>query len=132
KAEIALRESEERFHTIADLSPFPISIIDQDGRYLYINRKFTEMFGYALSDIPSGKEWFMLAFPDPNYREDVIKTWMSDLQGHGVGEVRPRQFKVRCRNGEVRDILFRPVTLSDKKQYVTYEDLLEVHHLSAS
>ncbi len=124
--EKALRESEERFRTIADLSPFPIAIIDRDGAYLYINPRFTEVFGYTLEDIPSGTAWFALAFPNSDYRKEAISTWIADLASHGVGEVRPRQFTVRCRNGEERLIIFRPVTLVDGKQYVTYEDITAI------
>jgi PAS domain-containing protein len=52
-----LEESERRFHAITDLSLLPISIQETNGRYLYVNRKFTELFGYTLDDIPTTEDW---------------------------------------------------------------------------
>ena len=40
-------------------------------------------------------------------------------------EVRPRQFSVTCKDGTLREILFRPVSLDDGNQFITYEDLTE-------
>ena len=39
----------------------------------------------------------------------------------------PEIFTVRCKNGVDREIVFRPVTLSDKKQCIVYEDLTVQH-----
>ncbi len=122
-AEEALHESEQRFRDMADLSPYPIAIIDRNGEYRYINRKFTETFGYTQRDIPDGRAWFARAFPDPDYRRRVVETWKSDLARASVGEVRMREFEVRCKNGDIKPIVFRPVTLSDGNQYVSYEDM---------
>jgi PAS domain S-box-containing protein len=126
RMEEVLRESEERFHQMAELSPFPVSIIDSDGRYLYLNNKFTEVFGYTLEDIPSGKDWFQKAYPDSEYRRKVLSAWESDLKKFRRHEVRPREFRVTCKDGTVRDIIFRPVTTENGKQFVTYEDLTDL------
>ncbi len=123
RAEGALRESEERFRQTAALSPFPISIIDSDGRYLYLNKKFTEVFGYTLEDIPTGRDWFHQAYPDPKYRQQVLSAWKGDLDKSGALEGRIREFKVVCKDGTLRDIVFRPVSMDNAKQFVTYEDL---------
>ena len=57
---------------ITDLSPFPISIIDNLGNYLYLNNIFTQLFGYTLEDIPTEKNWFSMAFPDISERKEVM------------------------------------------------------------
>ncbi|MCE5250906.1 PAS domain S-box protein [bacterium] len=121
----ALRESEERFRYMTELSPFPVSIIDSTGRYIYMNKKFSEVFGYTPEDIPSGKAWFMKAFPDPEYRRNVIDTWKKDLKNIGKGKPRTRIFNIVCKDGSSREIIFRPVTMSDDNQFVTYEDITE-------
>jgi PAS domain-containing protein len=54
--------------------------------------------------------------------------WKTDLSSFGPGMVRPRRFRVRCRNGETREILFRPVTMRDGSQFVTYEDVTDRIH----
>ena len=128
RAQEALQQSEERFRQMAELSPFPISTISSQGRYLYLNKKFTEVFGYTLEDIPTGRYWFHKAYPDAKYRRKVISTWKSDLKRFSVYEVRPRQFRVTCKDGTLREIVFRPVSLDDGNQFITYEDLTEHMH----
>jgi len=128
KAEHALRAGEEQFREMAETSPFPIAIVDANGRYRYLNRKFTDMFGYTLDDVPNGRQWFDMAYPDPDQRHRAITAWKDDLSRSHPGEIRPRQFPVRCRNGESREVIFRPVTLRDGTQYITYEDVTERFH----
>lgn len=123
QAEDAVKESEERFKAMAELSPFPIAIIEGDGRYRYLNRKFNEVFGYTLQDIPDGRTWFELAYSDPESKIMAIRAWKEDLEGAETGAVRPRLFEVRCKNGEIKEILFRPVSMPDGTQFITYEDV---------
>jgi PAS domain S-box-containing protein len=125
RAEQALRASEEQFREMAATSPYPIALIDSGGRYRYLNRKFTDVFGYTLDDVPDGHRWFERAFPDPDLRTQAVTAWKDDLSAAPPGVVRPRQFPVQCRNGECREIIFRPVTLRDGSQYITYEDVTD-------
>jgi PAS domain S-box-containing protein len=122
------KESEERFRNITRFSPFPIAIIDMDGTYLFVNDKFREVFGYTPQEVRNGRDWFNLAYPDPQYRELVKKIWISDLVSADIGEARPRIFSVTCKDGTRKDILFRPVTMDDKSQFIVYEDVTEREH----
>ncbi|TAJ44448.1 PAS domain S-box protein [Methanofollis fontis] len=121
-----LRLSEERFRNVINLSPLPISLIDRKGRYIYLNRKFTEVFGYTRQDLPDDRAWFMQAFPDPEIRETAINLWKQDRNRADGGEAIPRTFTVRCGDGTEKVILFRPVMLADGMHYVTYEDMTEM------
>ncbi|MEK7826696.1 MAG: HD domain-containing phosphohydrolase [Thermodesulfobacteriota bacterium] len=125
RAEEALRESEERFKTLSDKTPLGMCLIDIDGRYEYVNPAFVKIFGYDLSDIPTGKEWFRTAYPDPEYRREVIADWKEDLSSYSKLEIRPRTYEVRCKGGAFRTIMFRPVTLPTGKQLIIYEDITE-------
>jgi PAS domain S-box-containing protein len=124
-AEEAMRESEERFRTLVANAPIGLSVIAKDGTYEYVNPKFIEMFGYTREDISTGNEWFEKAYPDPAYRRKAASCWVEDIKGGEVGETRPRVFTVTCKNASKREILFRPVTLSDGRQLITYEDITE-------
>ncbi|MDG6256697.1 MAG: PAS domain S-box protein [Methanomicrobiaceae archaeon] len=127
--EHALVESEERFRRLAEHSPFPISIIDASGRYLFLSKMFVETFGYTLEDIPSGSAWFSRAYPDPDIRHAAIQTWKEDIAKSGVGMPRPRTFPVTCKDGNVRYILFRPITMQDGNQFIFYQDISQSHRL---
>jgi PAS domain S-box-containing protein len=125
QTEERLRRSERRFRDLVDSSPIPSAVIESDGRYTYINRAFTDLFGYTLADIPTGKDWLRLAFPEEAQRREAIAAWKTDRELAGPGRPRPRTFPVRCRDGTEKVILFRPVELSDGTEYVTYEDITE-------
>jgi two-component system cell cycle sensor histidine kinase/response regulator CckA len=128
-AEKALWQEEEKFRTFVEQSPFGISIIDESGNYKYINPKFIEIFGYTLEDIPTGKEWFKKAFPDSEYRHQLISIWINDLKKSNFGESRHRTFKVICKDGSEKIIYFKPVTLETGNQFVIYEDITNQEQL---
>jgi len=48
RAEVALRESEERFRTMADSSPLMVWVVDAQGRFEFVNRTVLECFGTTL------------------------------------------------------------------------------------
>jgi diguanylate cyclase (GGDEF)-like protein/PAS domain S-box-containing protein len=122
-AEKGLKTEKEKFQVLAEEIPLGVSIIGEDGHYKYINSKFTEIFGYTLEDIPTGREWFLRAYPDEEYRKHVISTWISDLKKAKRGESRPRTFTARCGNGSDKVIYFRPVAMESGDQCIIYEDI---------
>jgi PAS domain S-box-containing protein len=125
QAEKALRESEERFRILVEDSPLGISLIGKDGYYKYINPRFVEMFGYTLKDIPTGRVWFSKAYPDEEYRHQVISKWITDLEKFKHGEFRAQIFNVTCKDGSEKIIHFRPVTMETGDQFLIHEDITE-------
>ena len=123
QAEEALRGEQEKFQILVDESPLGVSLIGRDGCYKYLNPKFIEMFGYTLEDLPTGRDWFQLAYPDINYRTLVLKTWLADLKNLPVGAARPRTYRVTCKNSMEKEVLFLPVTMSTGDQFVTYQEV---------
>jgi PAS domain S-box-containing protein len=125
RAEEALLKSEEKYRTLVEQSPLGISLVGKSGNYKYVNPKFIEMFGYTLEDIPTGRQWFAKAYPDPQYRDQVIASWVADLKVSKIGAARPRTYTVTCKDGSEMVIHFRPVTLETGDQFLIYEDITE-------
>ncbi|MEW6386455.1 MAG: PAS domain S-box protein [Thermodesulfobacteriota bacterium] len=125
RAEAELFREKEKYRLLAEKSPLGVAIIGADGTYKYINSKFTELFGYRLEDVPTGKIWFAKAFPDAKYRQQSIAIWKKDLEGGKVGEGLARTFTVTCKDGSEKIITFRPVTLETGEQLVIYQDITE-------
>ena len=67
-------------------------MIAHDGKYEYVNHMFTELFGYGPDDVPSGREWFKLAFPDPEHRKEAISAWIEDMKDLGRGATTASHF----------------------------------------
>ena len=124
-AEDALKAEKQRFQSLGENSPFGMVMIQPDGSFSYANPKFKEMFGYDLSDVPTGRDWFRKAFPDPDYKHEVMSTWMEDVKGSALGETRPRLFSVSCKDGSEKIVHFRPVKLDSGEDLMTCEDITE-------
>lgn len=120
-----LHIEEQKRRNFAENAPFGIALIDLDGTFSYINPKFKDLFGYDLSDIPCGREWFRKAYPDPVYRHDAISAWIDDLMGSKPGEKRPRTFTVTCKDDTKKTIRFVAVQQHDGGDLISCEDITE-------
>jgi PAS domain S-box-containing protein/putative nucleotidyltransferase with HDIG domain len=107
-----LDEQREMFHTILENELSGVALIESSGKYLYVNPEFTRITGYTIEDIPTGREFFRRAYPDPEYRKRVIMAWKDDLRAMGPGI--DHQFQVTCEDGQVKDVEFRTTYLKDK------------------
>lgn len=124
-AEELMRMERDRFRTLAESAPFGIILINREGKFEYINPKFKELFGYELQEVPTNREWFRKAFPDPKVRREVISTWVSYLESTKPGEKVPKTLSTTCKDGSEKMIHFIPVRLATGEYIVTLEDVTE-------
>jgi PAS domain S-box-containing protein len=122
-AEEAVRAERNRFQTLSESAPFGIAVVQNNGVFSYVNPKFQEIFGYTLSDVPSRREWFRRAYPDPHYRRQVIAMWMTDARNANPGQRVPRTFVTTCKDGAEKTINFIPVRLVTGEYLISYEDI---------
>jgi diguanylate cyclase (GGDEF)-like protein/PAS domain S-box-containing protein len=121
QAEILLKSERETFYGILQKAPYGVALIGKDGQYLFINPEFTAITGYSLEDISSGKEWFVKAYPDKNYRKFVVDEWKKDIQARGVNKA----FNVYCKDGAIKEIEFRSALLDDGRAFTILLDITE-------
>ncbi len=103
-----LQESEARLRAIIDTSPVAMAANDAEHKVTFLNRKFVELFGYTVEDIPTLAEWWSKAYPDPEYRQRAQQLWTEAVEKarrEGCDLVLP-DFQVRCRDGGVREVRF--------------------------
>lgn len=131
-AEDAMRESEARFRYMAEIMPFPVSLISPAGRYEYVNPMFVEVFGYTLEDVPTGRDWLIKAYPNEEERKKALSVWLQDIRKSEDYQVRPRTFTVVCKDGSSKKILFRPMTMKGGMQFIVYEDITERERAEAA
>jgi PAS domain S-box-containing protein len=99
QTERELHESEQRLQALMDAAPIAISWAGLEGKIKYCNRKFSELFGYALEDIYVVAEWRRLAYPDPAYRETIPSLVEAHKQGK---ELAPFEAVITCKDGSQR------------------------------
>ena len=102
----ALRKSEEHFRRLTEQSPVPIAISNERGEIEYVNEQFVRTFGYTRDDIPNIDAWFVLAYPDPEYRREVQERWERSVEtairSHSV--ISPHEYRVSCKDGTIRTV----------------------------
>jgi PAS domain S-box-containing protein len=102
RAEKALRESERRFRLLVESSPLPIGFTSPDGRVLFVNHRFTEVFGYSQDDLPTLDAWYVAAYPRAEYRSWVRESWETLLATGAALSHRSLEFEVTCKDGSIR------------------------------
>jgi len=130
RAEEELREKEERLQALMDSSPIGISWSDTEGNIEYINRKFHELFGYTIDDIPTVDEWRRLAYPDPAYRKTVpslVAMLAEAKKGKDEAtpvEVTPIEVTPTCKDGSTRWVEYTGAFASNRILAI-YKDITE-------
>ncbi|KAB2869419.1 MAG: PAS domain S-box protein [Bacteroidales bacterium] len=69
--ENALKESEELFRTAIEFMPNSVAITDVDGRYITVNRSFTNDTGYVAQDVLGKSQEEVNLHVDPALREEI-------------------------------------------------------------
>ncbi len=75
--------SEDTLQKILDFLPYPFLVSESKGGAqlnAYVNKKFLEEIGYTLQEIPTINDWFQIAYPDADYREQVEEKWYELLR----------------------------------------------------
>lgn len=124
EAETALNRSRESFKEMIDRSPLPIVVIDVDDNIIYNNAECFRVFGFLRKEITDINLWWENAYPDPQYRQAVIDDWYSDYKNSQKRREMfgPKEYKVTCSDGSVKDIEFHVVPVGEKS-FVIMNDM---------
>ncbi len=127
QAELALRDSEEKFRQLVKKTPLPLCFVNREGNVGYLNDRFFEVFGYTREDLPTIAEWWRLAYPDVTYRQWVRDQWESAC-GRAISDgkdiIEAGEYKVTCKNGEMRTVLISGIIMEDNF-LITFTDITE-------
>ncbi len=118
-----LRKERETFFPILHKAPYGIALIDNDGKFIYINPAFTNITGYTLEDISSGKDWFHVASPILEYRQEIINSRERD----GIHKGLEKSLSIICKNGVIKQIECKPTLLDDGRIVVILSDITKWH-----
>jgi PAS domain S-box-containing protein len=87
RAQEALRESEEKYSTVAESSLTGI-YIDQNGKILFANKTFAEIYGYSRQELVGMESW-KLVHPDD-------RAWIDEMRTKRLkGEKAPSEYEAR-------------------------------------
>lgn len=116
RIESELRHQQDKLQALLDASPVGVSWSSLDGRIEYVNRKFTELFGYRLGELPTVKDWYRQVCPDPQVQQNLIKPWVIQVgAAHKSGETVPSlDTLVTCKDGSQRRVLITTSWVGDR------------------
>ena len=73
KAEKALNDSEDRYRSSIESSPYGIIVHNQQEKVIIFNNQMENITGYSREEIPDIATWFKKVYPDDKYRSNVNK-----------------------------------------------------------
>jgi len=108
RAEAALRESQERYYTVLEACPDPVVVYDMQGRGIYINPAFTQVFGWSPGEILGMRLRYV---PDENWPETKV---MIDkvLAGESFTGVESRRF---TKQGNMLEVSISAATFMNRE-----------------
>ncbi|GEM_PF-1889031 len=81
RAEMNVRESEEKFRTLTHLAPVGVYLTDSDGRCQYVNERWLDMSGMTLEE-SLGDGWINGIHPED--RRLLFARWQQMVESHGA------------------------------------------------
>ena len=108
RAELAVRESERNLRRVLEHAPIPMASyrLGERREFVFVNREFTQVFGYTREDVPTVDHWASQAFPDPAYRRQSFAWWDQAVEQaiREQGTVPSREFRVVRKDRGICDV----------------------------
>ena len=119
QAEVALRKSRERLHRIVNNAVVGIYRVTNEGKFLLVNRRFAQMFGYSspeefLATVDNINQLYM----DPKERPSILKE--IDTKGF----VDDTEIQFRKHNGQIILVRASVRVIQDEKRGSIYEGVM--------
>lgn len=113
-AEDALRNSEQRFHSLAEAAPVGIVHTDADGRCVYVNQRWCDMAGIAPEDV-AGYGWAQTI--NSTDRKRIHKLMQTGKQ---TGKPITAEVRIEHADGSISWALGQATAVHDRDQVVGF------------
>lgn len=120
----ALQASQARYKRILETVGLPLASSGEDGKILFINKRFTDVFGYTRDDLSTVDDWWNLAYPDAAYRDEAKREWAALVTAARDSEIEfpPIEKRIACKNGQTRFVEVTGAIIGDEV-VATFNDL---------
>jgi PAS domain S-box-containing protein len=126
QAESDLEHTQSAMLQLIQNLPIAVAIADVRGRIQYVNDSFQRNFGYQLDEIAAPEAWWQRAYPDEEYRREVIATWEEAVQ-RAIREdqaIPPQEYYITGKDGSLHTVEISGATLGDRK-LILFDDVTE-------
>ena len=108
------KQQEALFNRLVEKSPIAMALLEgSPPKMKYTNPMFARLFGYSVDDIPDIAHWWSLAYPDNDYRKQVMALWdrkFGDLSNTQF-QFGPEERLVTCKDGTQKHVELLMVSL---------------------
>jgi len=120
----AAKAGETRLHEVIDHAPVALALSNEEGNITYLNHRHFQLFGYTREEIATTADWLRQAYPDAQYREEVIARWNAALARATLdnGRVVAEEYRVTSKQGLDLYVEISAVTLG-KDLLVSFNDV---------
>lgn len=119
RMEDALRESEERFREMADLSPAVLIEMDATLQISYMNKHGLELFGYTNEEISAGVSGLTIVFPED--RQKINER----ISSHSDNKIlSPSEYRMLKKNQETVWVFFNSSPIYKNDRIVGYRAVM--------
>ncbi|MBZ5503818.1 MAG: PAS domain S-box protein [Acidobacteriia bacterium] len=116
---------EQKLSAVLDATPFPVAVVDlQDDSIFFWSSSALSLFGHTA---PTASEWYQIAYPDPDYRREVVDRWKLSLEiarHQSPRAVNTGEYRITCRDGSERICELYAAFIADYL-IVTFSDITE-------
>ncbi len=112
--EVSQQESQRRYRTLLDFAPYPVATFTLNGRITYVNPAFTDVFGWSLDEMRSGKALFVPPGLAPETSEMLKELFKERVVTRYVTQR-------LSKDGRVLDVIARGAVFSKKEMGVQGE-----------
>jgi len=105
---------QQRLEGILDAMPVAVTWATlKDQKLRFINKKFTQMFGYLLGDHPTVEHWINTTYVNPEHIKRANEMWFPYFESTSIHPIEIPQVEVDvlCKNGDIKTTLLGGVLL---------------------
>ncbi|MEQ8347531.1 MAG: sensor domain-containing diguanylate cyclase [Sneathiellaceae bacterium] len=112
-------KADHRVRLVLDAVPVAVSLANlADGRIIFMNRKFTQLYGYVGTDFDTVQDWVARAYPVAEQQARAVKRWYGYFTAASAAraaefEIEPVDVEIRCKDGKVKTAIHSGMILPD-------------------
>ncbi len=118
-AERTLTRREAQRQSVLEALPGGVLILDEQGRPQWQNARLRGLLGQGIESEQTVEAWLAQACPDGEHREQVRRIWREDVWRRQL----TRTLSLVARDGVLREIELRPVSLAQDGLLVFFQDV---------
>jgi diguanylate cyclase (GGDEF)-like protein/PAS domain S-box-containing protein len=95
--------------------PVGVAWASGNGKIQYVNRKFTSMFGYELTDLTTVHAWIEACYANPEQARSIDEFWSHTLDNSSHStEIDEVELDIRCKDGRIKTVLSGKIMLPNR------------------